>query len=141
MRRETTRLAALLPLLTFSVLGCENEPLGIEGGAQAPVVVEPSLGFREVTLDPFHPVVEAGGALQLTACWRLQSSGDVWPVTSPWEVTWISESPEVAEFTEDGRVKAKTSGLTTITATVTYTTSGMWGHSYTYAGSTPVGVR
>lgn len=141
MRRERARLATLLPLLAFPLLGCENEPLGIEDGARKPTSVEPSLGFRELILDPFHPAVEAGGSIRLTACWRSSSGTYVWPVTSPWKVTWISENPEVAEVTEDGRVKAKTWGLTTITATVTYTTSGVWGRSYTYSGSTPVGVR
>ena len=141
MRRETTRLATLPAILALLLLGCENEPLGIEDGAQAPVLVEPSLGFREVTLDPFHPVVEAGGAIRLTACWKSQGSDYVFPVTSPWNVTWVSENPEVAEVREDGSVRARSRGLATIRVTVTYTTGGQWGRTYTYSGSTPVGVR
>jgi hypothetical protein len=140
MRRETTRLAAPLPLLTFSVLGCENEPLGLEDGARAPVV-EPSLAAREVTMDPFHPMVEPGGAIRLTACWKSQGSDYVFPVTSPWKVTWVSENPEVAEVREDGSVRARSRGLATIRVTVTYTTGGQWGRTYTDSGSTPVGVR
>lgn len=141
MRRERVRLATLLPLLTFSILGCENEPLGLEDGARAPVVEPPSLGAREVTLDPFHPTVEPGEVIRLTAYWKFQSGDYVYPVTSPWKATWVSEQPGIAEVREDGSVRALSRGLATIRITVTYTTSGQWARTYTYSGSTPVGVR
>jgi hypothetical protein len=141
MRRERARLATLLPLLALPLLGCGDEPLGIEDGARKPTSVEPSLGFQELTLDPFHPAVEAGGSIRLTACWRSSSGTYVWPVTSPWKVTWVTEHPEIAEVTEDGLVNARSRGLAIIRVTVTYTTSGQWGQTYAYSGSTPVGVR
>jgi len=141
MRSSDRRGITLLPLLFLSLWACEPDPLGIDDGADPPAQ-QPTTVNLELTFDPFHPSLDAGSTIQLTACWKTPDGGAGWPIGAPYEITWTSEDPEIAVVTEEGEVEGIAPGMTVIHATATRTyTAGVWIWTWTRSGSTPVGVR
>ena len=137
MRHRSRGLLALLPLLSVPLWGCGDEGVGIDGAPGIQSSAEELETRATLAVDPFHPLIPAGEAVQLTACWRLEDNR-LWPDTDQTRFTWASSDPDVAVVDEHGLVTGRGPGLARIT--VTLRISSYW-RNYVYSADTPVGVK